>query len=204
MRWPDLVWQSLQTVGAPQWDEAAKTVAREIQANLGLDAMQDPFIDECERLITLAGCRGDPAARPAAFPSQFDVRRLYRHDLAGADGAVLYCAAGAQGAARAIATRPGSMNALGGIPETIDPMVICAAKTLALSALRLLEDETSRTAAQARIRRSHWRRHRRLEHGSRRFATMRRRSTSAGPNMSPPPVAGTGGSPDRRSTRRRS
>ena len=41
------------------------------------------------------------------------------------------------------------MNALGGIPETIDPMVTCAAKTVALTALRLLEDKTARDAAKA-------------------------------------------------------
>ena len=39
------------------------------------------------------------------------------------------------------------MNALGGIPETIDPMVRCAAKTLSLSALRLLEDHGLRGEA---------------------------------------------------------
>ena len=36
---------------------------------------------------------------------------------------------------------------LGGIAATIDPMVICAAKTIALAALRLLEDKTARDAA---------------------------------------------------------
>ena len=39
------------------------------------------------------------------------------------------------------------MNALGGMPETIDPMVQVASKVLALSALRLLEDQTARDAA---------------------------------------------------------
>ena len=39
------------------------------------------------------------------------------------------------------------MNALGGIPETIDPMLKCAAKTVALTALRLLEDADMRAAA---------------------------------------------------------
>jgi aminobenzoyl-glutamate utilization protein B len=41
------------------------------------------------------------------------------------------------------------MNALGGIPATIDPMVQTAAKVLALSALRILEDKPSRDAAMA-------------------------------------------------------
>ena len=39
------------------------------------------------------------------------------------------------------------MNALGGMPETIDPMVVCASKTLAFSALRLVEDAGARAAA---------------------------------------------------------
>ena len=39
-------------------------------------------------------------------------------------------------------------NALGGIPLTIDPMVETAAKCVALTALRLLEDEGARAAAQ--------------------------------------------------------
>jgi aminobenzoyl-glutamate utilization protein B len=44
------------------------------------------------------------------------------------------------------------MNALGGIPATIDPMVQTAAKILALSALRLLEDKTARDAAMAEFK----------------------------------------------------
>ena len=42
---------------------------------------------------------------------------------------------------------PWAMNALGGIPQTIDPMVQVAAKVLATSALRLLEDKTARETA---------------------------------------------------------
>jgi aminobenzoyl-glutamate utilization protein B len=41
------------------------------------------------------------------------------------------------------------MNALGGIPATIDPMVQVAAQVLALSALRLLQDQATRDAAMA-------------------------------------------------------
>jgi aminobenzoyl-glutamate utilization protein B len=39
------------------------------------------------------------------------------------------------------------MNALGGMAQTIDPMVQVAAKVLACSALRLLQDEEARAAA---------------------------------------------------------
>ena len=115
----------------------------------------------CERLIAPAGRRGDPAPRPAAVAAQLDLRRLHRHELACADGALLCRPPGAARRPPAIAYPVWVMNALGGIPETIDPMVVCAAKTVALSALRLLEDEAARDAAQQRIRRAHRRRHRR-------------------------------------------
>jgi aminobenzoyl-glutamate utilization protein B len=39
------------------------------------------------------------------------------------------------------------MNAMGGMPALIDPMVTTAARTLARSALRLLQDEAARKAA---------------------------------------------------------
>jgi len=43
-------------------------------------------------------------------------------------------------------------NALGGIPATIDPMVTTAAKTVAFTALRLLEDKNAREAAALEFR----------------------------------------------------
>ena len=49
-------------------------------------------------------------------------------------------------------TPPWVMNALGGIPATIDPMVQTAASVLALSALRLLEDPAARDAAMDEFR----------------------------------------------------
>ena len=48
----NIVWQSMQTVGAPAWDESAKTVAREIQTQLGMTAMSDPFLKQCTELIS--------------------------------------------------------------------------------------------------------------------------------------------------------
>lgn len=45
-----------------------------------------------------------------------------------------------------------AMNALGGIPEPIDPMVRTAARGLSLSALRLLEDPKARDTAMAEFK----------------------------------------------------
>ena len=93
----DLVWDALQSVGPPRWDEAARTAAREIQANLGVETMENPFIDEMEKLISPAGRRSHPAARSRPVAAEFHLGRLYRHELARADCPLLHRPSGAQG-----------------------------------------------------------------------------------------------------------
>lgn len=143
----DLVWDSLQAVGAPRWDEQAKAKAREIQSESrprthgrtlhrrdgsGWSTRRRPKPSSavtCRRhssipppttIPTCPGRRRSPASISPALPSR-------RH--------------------RATAIPVGLMNALGGMPETIDPMVSTASKVLALSALRLIEDADARKAA---------------------------------------------------------
>ena len=142
------VWEAMQAVGAPVWGEAAKQVAREIQANLGLEPMAEPFIAEMSRLI-------DPEAAEAILrrdlpPSQANSTSDDYTDMTWhAPTARFYVARPALKAPAGQAYPAWVMNALGGIPATIDPMVQTAAKILALSALRLLEDKPARDAAMA-------------------------------------------------------
>ncbi|WP_054302802.1 hypothetical protein [Gemmobacter sp. LW-1] len=141
-----VVWQAMQTVGAPVWDDKAAAVAREIQANLGLTPMDDPFIPEMSRLI-------DPEAAEAILrhdlpPSQKNSTSDDYTDMTWhAPTARFYIARPALRAPAGYAYPAWVMNALGGIPATIDPMVQRAAEVLALSALRLLEDAGAREAA---------------------------------------------------------
>jgi aminobenzoyl-glutamate utilization protein B len=145
------VWDALQSVGAPVWDEAAKAVAREIQRSLGLTSMAEPFLDECTRLI-------DPEAAEAVLrrdlpPSQRSSTSDDYTDMTWhAPTARFYIARPALKAPAGVSYPAWVMNALGGIPATIDPMVQTAAKVLALSALRLLEDQSARDAAMAEFR----------------------------------------------------
>ncbi|MEM7257656.1 MAG: amidohydrolase, partial [Pseudomonadota bacterium] len=46
-----VVWDTMQRVGPPQWGQDAKHVAQEIQRNLQLEPMAEPFIDACHQLI---------------------------------------------------------------------------------------------------------------------------------------------------------
>lgn len=146
-----VVWQAMQAAGAPQWDEGAKKVAREIQAGLGIEPMAEPFLEECTRLI-------EPEAAEAILrrdlpPSQINsTSDDYTEMTWHAPTARFYVARPALKPAAGRAYPVWVMNALGGIPATIDPMVRTAAIVLALSALRLLEDEAARGAAMAEFR----------------------------------------------------
>lgn len=140
-----VVWDALQAAGAPEWGDEAVRIAQEIQGNLGQAPMAEPFIDEMSQLI-----------------SPQDAEAILRHDLpprqmnsTSDDYTDMSWHAPL---ARFYIARPALkanggpypswvMNALGGIPATIDPMVRTAARVGALSALRLLEDEAARDAA---------------------------------------------------------
>jgi aminobenzoyl-glutamate utilization protein B len=133
-------------VAAPRWGAEARAVAREIQANAGIEPMAEPFLPACERLI-------DPREAEAILrrdlpPSQLnsppdDYTEMTWH----APTARFYVARPALKSPPGFAYPPWVMNALGGIPATIDPTATTAAKILALSALRLLEDPDARRAA---------------------------------------------------------
>lgn len=146
-----VVWEALQTVGPPQWDEAARAVAREIQAGLGLTPMDDPFIAEMSRLTPPD--QAEAALRRDLPPSQTHSTSDDYTDMCWhAPTARFYIARPALKAPPGFSYPAWVMNALGGIPATIDPMVQCAARVLALSALRILEDPAARQAAMDEFR----------------------------------------------------
>jgi aminobenzoyl-glutamate utilization protein B len=141
-----IAYEALETVGPPRWDEAAKAIAREIQKNAGVEPMAEPFIPECERLISPEDA--EAILRRDLPPSQLNSTSDDYTDMSWhAPTARVYVARPALRAPGGFAYPSWVMNALGGISETIDPMVVCASKTVALSALRLIEDKAARNEA---------------------------------------------------------
>ena len=181
----NVVWDALQQVGAPVWDDAAQDIAREIQRNLGYEPMQAPFINEMSQLIPPE--EAEAILRRDLPPSQLNSTSDDYTDMCWhAPTARFYVA---RPALRGGPYPAWIMNALGGIPATIDPMIQCAAKVLATSAIRLLEDGTARDAAMAEFRT-------RIDGAAMipPLCDYDPPSISAGPNMWTPPGAVTGGS----------
>ena len=144
-----LVWEQIQQVGAPQWDAAARDVMREVQRNAGFNTTADPLLPACEQLI--APKDAEAILRQSLPPNQRNATSDDYTDMTWhAPTARFYIARPALAGGP---YPPWAMNALGGIPATIDPMVQVASKVLALSALRVLEDESARVAAMKEFKR---------------------------------------------------
>lgn len=143
-----LVWDGIQQVGAPQWDEAARDVMRKVQASCGVDPMDDPLLAVCETLI-------DPEEAEAIL--RRDLPPSQRNSTSDDYTDMTWHAP----TARFYMARPAlcggpypawAMNALGGIRATIDPTVQAAAQVLAVSALRVLMDKSARDSAMREFR----------------------------------------------------
>jgi len=148
----DLTWANLQAVGAPRYNEEALAFARDIQRNLGLEPMENPFIPGVTTLTT-------PADNDAGL----------RRTLAGwqthlsADDYVEYswhCPTVRLLAARPRlrAPSPGyaypnwAYLALGGLPAAVDPGMFVAARTMALTMVDLATKPVALETAQAEFR----------------------------------------------------
>ncbi|MCK4868220.1 MAG: amidohydrolase, partial [Alphaproteobacteria bacterium] len=135
----EVAWRNLQEVGGPVLGEDAVAAAREIQANLGLEPMDKPFLEACEDLIDpeeVENIRRQNMPPSQRNSTSDDYTEMCWH----APTVRLYIG-------RAMLKSPPdyrypawAMNALGGIPATIDPTVECAAKVIGLTVLDLLSD----------------------------------------------------------------
>ncbi len=134
----DLTYRNLEQVGSPIFGEEAREFAREIQKNLGLEPMKNPFLDSCEQLIP-------PREREAELREGLPPWQLnftsddYVEYTWHAPTVRLHTARPT--------LRPPSpgyqypawaRNALGGVPSCIDPMMFVAGKTIAATLIDLL------------------------------------------------------------------
>ena len=147
----EITFRNLERAGAPSYGDAAVKVAQQLQAELGLTPMAQPFADELSELV----------------PPQEAERRL-RRDLPSwqthytsddytdmtwfAPTVRFYVGRAVLKAPPGFAYPEWALNALGGIAATIDPTVETAAKTIAGTILDLMTDRAALERAQAEFR----------------------------------------------------
>lgn len=141
-------YDNLHSIGAPRWDAEAQEIAREIQVNLELEPMAKPFLPATEELIDPQECERQMRLQMPAWQKYLTsddyteytwhcptVRLLVARPMLQAPPGYVY--------------PDWVANALGGIRQTIDPMIEVAAKTIATTLIDLLVEPTLLRAARA-------------------------------------------------------
>jgi aminobenzoyl-glutamate utilization protein B len=130
----EVTYANLASAGPPAYGPAAVGIAQQIQHHAGFHPDEHPFLPECEQLIEPREAerrlRELLPAWQANWTSDDYVEMTWY-----APTVRLYVGRPALAGGRYPAW---VMNALGGIPETIDPTVLCAARTISGTVLDLL------------------------------------------------------------------
>ena len=141
-------YDNLQVIGAPVFNTGkAREKAQEIQRNLGLEPMEAPFLAETEQLIKPQQAETELRKELPAWQKHF-TSDDYTEYCWHAPTVRLYIAR-----PTLASPEPGYkyptwvMNALGGIRETIEPMIGCAAKTIGCTVIDLLTSDHLLTEA---------------------------------------------------------
>lgn len=132
------LYDNLADVGAPSYGEEAIRVAQAIQENLGMEVMDKPFLDECEQLITPQDAEESLRQHLAPWQQNW-TSDDYVEMTHYAPTVRFYVSRPALKSPAGAGAYPGwVMNALGGIPATIDPTIEVAGKTIAGTFIDLL------------------------------------------------------------------
>ncbi len=145
----DLTYRNLALVGPPSLGEAARRFGREIQKHLGIEPMDDPFMERAQRLTTPeeheAFLRTGLPPWQLHFTSDDYVEYTWH-----APTVRLFT-----GRPRFRPPRPGyeypawAHNAMGGVPSCIDPMMFSAGKTIGATLVDLLTQPAELARARA-------------------------------------------------------
>jgi len=142
----DLTYRNLAAAQPPRYGKEAVAAAREIQANLGLAPMDEPFLEACERLLDPR--EAERILREDLPPSQRNATSDdYTEMCWHAPTVRLYVGRPMLKAPAGFRYPAWAMNALGGIRATIDPTLWCAAKTIGMTVVDLLSDRAALEAA---------------------------------------------------------
>jgi aminobenzoyl-glutamate utilization protein B len=148
----DLTYRNLELVGPPTYSDAARDFAREIQKNLGLTPMDDPFIEDNQRLTSPQ--EWEASQRRGLPPWQTNFTSDDYVDYTWHAPTVrLHTARPWLKPPKAGYTYPAWVrNAMGGVRACIDPGMFVAGKTIAATLVDLLTRPEELQKAQAEFR----------------------------------------------------
>ncbi|MFZ9627887.1 MAG: amidohydrolase [Ilumatobacteraceae bacterium] len=134
-----IAYRNLELGGPPQWGADAIAVAHEIQRELGLEVIDRPFIDEIEQLLEPEEAERRVRAQLPSWQTHY-TSDDYTDMTWFAPSVRMYIGRPALRGPAGFTYPDWAMNALGGIPATINPTIECAARTVGATIVDLLTD----------------------------------------------------------------
>ena len=133
----EATFENVKWIGPPQWGEEAKAIAREIQANIGYEPMDEPFVPLTEELLEPQ--EAERILRQGLPPMQQNYTSDdYTEYTWHAPTVRLIMARPILNAPPGVANPDWATVAIGGIPACIDPMIDVSAKILGATIMDLL------------------------------------------------------------------
>jgi aminobenzoyl-glutamate utilization protein B len=142
---------NLELAGPPTWGDEARAFGREIQRSLGLEPMDDPFLARMSELCSPRDYESHVRSEIPPWQENY-TSDDYTEYTWHAPTARLYVGRCLLDAPEGVDYPAWVFNALGGYPATIDPTVICAARTIGATLVDLLTDPALLGRAQSEFR----------------------------------------------------
>ena len=145
----ELTYRNLEMVGPPVYDEEARDFARELQKNLNIQPMDDPFTEDNQRLTSLQESEDDVRKGLPSWQANFSADDYVEYTWHAPTVRLL--------TARPRLKTPDSgytypfwvLNAMGGVRQCIDPGMFVAGKTIGATMVDLLTHPDELHKAQA-------------------------------------------------------
>ena len=148
----DLAFRNMELIGPPKFDEAARVFARKIQVNLGLEPMQTPFAEDCERLLPPKEYEAHLRRALPEWQRNFTSDDYVDYTWHAPTVRLYTMRPRLREPSQGYEYPAWAHNALGGLPAAIDPGILLGAKTIAASFVDLCTRPELLKAAQDEFR----------------------------------------------------
>jgi aminobenzoyl-glutamate utilization protein B len=148
----DLAFENLKLVGAPAFSEEARAFARQIQTNLGLAAMENPFIEDNEKILSPEETDRRLRATMPAWQEHFAADDYVEYTWHAPTVRIHSTVPVLKAPDRSFTYPAWVNNAITGVPAIIDPGMWVGAKAVSAAMLDLLTRPDTLARAQEEFR----------------------------------------------------
>ena len=148
----ELTFENMKLVGAPKFSEEAREFGRKIQGNLGITPMDNPFLEESERLLPPQEYEAQVRRALPAWQEHYTSDDYVDYTWHAPTVRLLTMRPRLRPPSAGYEYPAWVNNAMGGLPAAINPGIFLGAKTIAVTLIDLLTAPETLERAQAEFK----------------------------------------------------